>query len=151
MIRRILFICTGNSARSQMAEALLRVIAGEQFEAWSAGTNPVGLNPYTITAMQEIGVALSHQRSKSIDEFIGQPFDVVITVCDRAKEACPVFPGIQQVRHWSFEDPAAAPEPERLAAFCTIRDEIADALCRFLVEKVGLLPEELHCYRCHSS
>ncbi|MDQ6733669.1 MAG: arsenate reductase ArsC [Nitrospirota bacterium] len=142
MIRRVLFICTGTSARSQMAEALLRLIAGGRFEVCSAGTNSMGLNPYAITAMQEIEVDISRQRSKSVTEFIGQPFDVVITVCDRAKEACPVFPGVQHIQHWSFEDPATAPESERLAACCNIRDKVADAICRFLVEEGGLLPEE---------
>ena len=147
MKERVLFLCTGNSARSQMAEALLRLIAGEHFEAESAGTNPVGLNSMTVEAMQEIGVDVRDHRSKNLEEFMGQSFNYVITVCDRAKEACPVFPNVN-VRHWSFEDPAAAPIEMRLEVFRRVRDEIADRMCQFLIEEVGLTPAALHCYRC---
>ena len=91
--QRVLFLCTGNSARSQMAEGLLRHIAGDQFEVFSAGTRPVGLNPNAVTAMAEIGINISGNRSKSVDEFAGQRFDYVFTVCDNAKESCPMFPG----------------------------------------------------------
>ena len=92
MKRRVLFLCTGNSARSQMAEGLFRHLAGDRFEAYSAGTHPVGLNPGAVTAMQELGIDISAQRSKSIHEFTQQAFDYVITVCDRAKESCPRWP-----------------------------------------------------------
>src|SRR5581483_10653668 len=107
--RRVLFLCTGNSARSQMAEGLLRHIAGDQFEVFSAGTRPAGLNSNAVTAMEEIGIDIAGNRSKSVDEFTGQHFDFVYTVCDSAKEACPVVPGQSQRLHESFVDPAAAP------------------------------------------
>src|SRR5574339_569573 len=106
MKQRILFLCTANSARSQMSEARLRLIASEHFDAESAGRHTAGLHQMTVEAMQEIGVDVRHQRSKHVEEFVGQYFTYVITVCDRAKESCPVFPTIQ-IRHWSFEDPAA--------------------------------------------
>jgi arsenate reductase (thioredoxin) len=148
MKQRILFLCTGNSARSQMAEALLRLIAGNHFEADSAGTHPAGLNPITIEAMQEIGVDVRHHRSKHVQEFAGQVFTYVITVCDRAKESCPVFPGAVNMRHWSFDDPAAAPLEARPEVFRRVRDEIADRMCQFLIEDVRLPPAALQCYRC---
>ena len=135
MKQKVLFLCTGNSCRSQMAEGWLRHLAGDRFEAKSAGTHPVGLNPMTATAMQEIGVDVRHQRSKHVDEFKGQFFAYVITVCDRAKESCPVFPGAVNVRHWCFDDPAALPPPGRLEAFRRVRDEIRDRLCQFLAEE----------------
>jgi arsenate reductase len=118
-----------------MAEALLGLIAGDRFEAESAGTHPAGLNPMTVESMREIGVDVRHYRSKSLDEFIGQSFDYVITVCDRAKESCPVFPGAVTIRHWPFDDPGAAPAEIRLEAFRRIRDEIANRLCQFLIEE----------------
>ncbi len=148
MKQRVLFLCTGNSARSQMAEALLRLIAGDYFDACSAGTHPAGLNPMTVEAMQELGVDVRHHRSKHVEEFQGQAFDYVVTVCDRAKETCPVFPGARNLRHWSFDDPAAAPGAERRKVFQLVRDEIADRLCRFLTEEVGLDPAAVRCYRC---
>ena len=148
MKQRILFLCTGNSARSQMAEALLRLIAGDHFEAESAGTHPTGLNPMTVEAMQEIGVDVRHHRSKHVEEFIGQSFDYVITVCDRAKESCPVFPCAIDVRHWSFEDPAAAPPETRLEVFRRVRDEIAERICQFCIHEAGLTPVAVKCYRC---
>lgn len=150
MKQRILFLCTGNTARSQMAEALLGLIAGDHFEAESAGTHPAGLNPMTVESMYEIGVDVRHCRSKSLEEFVGQSFDYVITVCDRAKESCPVFPGAVNIRHWSFEDPAAAPLETRLEVFRRVRDEIANRLCQFLIEEVELTPAALQCYRCSS-
>ena len=143
MKQRVLFLCTGNSARSQMAEALLRLLAGNHFEAESAGTHPAGLNPMTVKAMQEIGADVRFQRSKHLEEFMGQSFNYVITVCDRAKEACPVFPSAN-IRHWSFEDPAAAPIETRLEVFRRVRDEIANRVCQFLIEEVGLTPAALH-------
>ena len=148
MKQRVLFLCTGNSARSQMAEALLRLIAGDHFEAESAGTHPAGLNPMTVEAMQGIGVDVRHHRSKHVEEFIGQSFDYVITVCDRAKDSCPLFPGAINVRHWSFDDPATAPLETRLEIFRRVRDEIADQLCRFLIGDAQLTPATLQCYRC---
>lgn len=148
MNKRVLFLCTGNSARSQMAEALLRLIAGDTFEAYSAGTHPAGLNPATVEVMQEVGVDVRHHRSKNLAEFLGQSFDYVITVCDRATETCPVFPGARTMRHWSFDDPAAAPPETRLPVFRRVRDEIADRICRFLIEDVGVSPATVSCYQC---
>lgn len=150
MKRRILFLCTGNSARSQMAEALLRAIVPQGWEAHSAGTHPSGVNPWTVEAMAEVGVDITRQRSKHVSEFVDQHFDYVITVCDRAKEACPIFPSAEQVLHWSFEDPAAAPLPQRREVFRRVRDDIADAVCRFLIEEVNLAAGSLQCYRCRS-
>jgi arsenate reductase (thioredoxin) len=148
MKRRILFLCTGNSARSQMAEALLRLMAGDHFEAVSAGTHPVGLNPGPIEAMRELGVDISRQQSKSVSDFVGQPFDYVITVCDRAREACPIFPDALHLLHWSFDDPATAPDEQRREVFRKVRDEITDALWQFLVTEGTLPPGLITCYRC---
>ena len=133
--QRVLFLCTGNSARSQMAEGLLRHIAGDQFEVFSAGTRPVGLNPNAVTAMSEIGINISGSRSKSVDEFAGQRFDYVFTVCDNAKESCPVFPGGGKKLHESFLDPAAAPVDKQLGVFREIRDQIAHRLRKFVREE----------------
>ena len=148
MKRRVLFLCTGNSARSQMAEALLRAIVPQECEAHSAGTHPFGVNPCTAEVMAEVGVDITRQRSKHVSEFVDQHFDYVITVCDRAKEVCPSFPGAERVFHWSFEDPAAAPLPQRLEVFRQVRDDIADAVCRFLIEEMQLAAASLQCYRC---
>jgi arsenate reductase (thioredoxin) len=115
--QRVLILCTGNSARSQMAEGLLREIAGDRFEVFSAGTRPAGLNPNAVTAMSEIGIDISRQRSKSVDEFEGQRFDYVITVCDNARESCPFFPGAVKRIHHSFQDPAGAPVERQLPMF----------------------------------
>jgi arsenate reductase (thioredoxin) len=123
--KRVLILCTGNSARSQMAEGLLRHTAGDRFDAFSAGTRPVGLNPNAVKAMAEIGIDISKHRSKSVDEFAGQRFDYVITVCDNAKEACPIFPGAATRIHQSFRDPAAFPADRQLDAFRSVRDEMA--------------------------
>jgi arsenate reductase len=133
--QRVLFLCTGNSARSQMAEGLLRDIAGDRFEVFSAGTRPAGLNPNAVTAMAEIGIDISRYRSKSVDDFAGQQFDLVITVCDNAKESCPIFPGTASRLHHSFVDPTAAPTDEQLPVFRKVRDEISVWL-RQLVEKM---------------
>ncbi len=125
--QRVLILCTGNSARSQMAEGLLRLRAGDRFTVESAGTKPSLVRPEAITAMRELGVDLTTtHRSKSVDEFRGQRFDYVITVCDNANESCPVFPGNVTRIHWSFEDPAAATGDEavRVAEFRRIRDQI---------------------------
>ncbi|MCS7048137.1 MAG: arsenate reductase ArsC [Verrucomicrobiae bacterium] len=127
MRKRVLFLCTGNSCRSQMAEGWLRHVAGDRFEALSAGARPSGfVHPLAIRAMAEVGVDISRQRSKSITEFAGQPLDVVITVCDHARESCPVLPGAKQTVHWSFDDPAEATgsEEQRMVAFRRVREEI---------------------------
>lgn len=128
--RRVLFLCTGNSCRSQMAEGLLRHFAGDRFEAASAGTQPSVLNPGAVAVMKEIGLDISRHRSKGLAEFEGQGFDYVVTVCDRAKESCPVFHGAATTLHWSFDDPAEAvgsPE-EKMAVFRRVRDEIASRI-----------------------
>ncbi|HSE59805.1 MAG TPA: arsenate reductase ArsC [Nitrospiraceae bacterium] len=131
---RVLFLCTGNSARSQMAEGWLRHLAGDRYEAASAGTEPVGLNPLAAEAMKEAGVDIASHRSKRLDEYVGQQFDHVITVCDRAKQTCPLFHGALHTHHWSFEDPAAAQgtHAKRLDAFRTIRDQIRLHVVAFL-------------------
>ena len=150
MTQRVLFVCTGNSARSQMAEALLTLIA-PGFQAASAGTNPVGLNPMAVESMRELGVDISHHRSKHVTELASESFDYVITVCDRAKDNCPVVPRAKRLLHWSFEDPTSALPSERLDAFRRVRDQIADALCQFLLHEAHVPPTHLHCYRCAPS
>lgn len=131
--QRVLILCTGNSARSQMAEGLLRHDAGERFEVESAGTKPSHVRPEAIAAMKEIGIDISGHRSKSVDEFSGQNFDYVLTVCDNAKESCPIYPGHTNRLHHSFDDPAAVQgsEEQRLASFRTVRDEIRQFLHTF--------------------
>jgi len=123
---KVLFVCTHNSARSQMAEGFLRHLGGDAFEADSAGTEPGALHPLAVEAMAEVGVDISGQRAKSVDDFVQQPFDFVITVCDDAKEACPFFPNAANRLHWSFPDPSAATgsHEERLAVFREVRDGI---------------------------
>jgi len=108
MKRRVLFLCTGNSARSQMTEGLLRHLAADRYEIYSAGTHPIGLNPGAVAAMKELQIDISAQRSKGMDELVGQTFDYVIALCDRAKESCPRWPHATRLLHWRFEDPAAA-------------------------------------------
>ena len=123
----VLILCTGNSARSQMAEGLLRHLAGDRFEVASAGTKPSMVRPEAIQAMKEIGISLDGHRSKSVDEFIGKPVDYVITVCDNAKESCPVFPAGTSRVHWPFKDlpgPLEGTEEERLAIFRMVRDQM---------------------------
>ena len=124
--KRLLVLCTGNSARSQMGEGLFRAEAGAGWEIASAGTRPSSVRPEAIAVMGEIGIDISVHRSKSVDEFTGQPFDFVVTVCDSSRDQCPVFPAGPARIHWSFEDPAAVEgtEEERLAAFRKIRDQI---------------------------
>jgi arsenate reductase len=128
--KKVLILCTGNSARSQMAEGLLRRDAGERFEVKSAGVAPTEIKPEAIEVMSEIGIDISGQRSKSVDEFTAEEFDYVITVCDNANEQCPIFPGKAERIHWSFEDPAAATgdAEARLAVFRRIRDQIRERL-----------------------
>jgi arsenate reductase len=126
----VLFLCTGNSARSQMAEGLLRLFAGDRYEVFSAGTQPVGLNPLAVEAMHEVGADISAQRSKHVSEFDGMAISSVVTVCDRARESCPIFPGAGRMLHWSFDDPAAAggSHSEKLAEFRRVRDLIAERI-----------------------
>lgn len=133
--RRVLILCTGNSARSQMAEGLLRHDAGDRFEVFSAGTNPHPIRPEAIAVMREVGIDIGGQRSKHVDEFAGQSFDYVFTVCDHAKEHCPLFPAATRMIHRDFQDPAAldAPEAERLALFRRVRGELRAYLRNFPV------------------
>ena len=137
-MHRVLFVCTGNRARSQMAEGLLRHLAGDRFEVYSAGTEPKSLAPQTIEVMAEIGIDVSAQRSKSVNEFLGQQFDYVITVCDVARESCPVFPGAARQLHWSVEDPADAEARgvPMLDAFRAARDELHRRIAQFVREEV---------------
>jgi len=130
MKKRVLILCTGNSARSQMAEGLLRHDAGDRFEVESAGTHPSHVRPEATVVMRELGIDISGHRSKSVDEFAGRQFDYVLTVCDRARETCPVYPGHANRLHRAFEDPAAVKgtEEERLAAFRRVRDQIREFL-----------------------
>jgi arsenate reductase (thioredoxin) len=123
---RVLFLCTHNSARSQMAEALLRQIGGERFDVQSAGTEATRVHPLAVAAMADVGINISAARSKHLRQFVGDDFDYVITVCDAANESCPIFPGDPQRIHWSFRDPSSVigNEEERLRAFSKVRDEI---------------------------
>jgi arsenate reductase (thioredoxin) len=133
--RKVLILCTGNSARSQMAEGLLRHDAGEKFEVQSAGVNPSTVRPEAIEAMKELGIDISGHRSKSVDEFIGKNFDYLITVCDNAKETCPVFPGKARRIHQNFEDPPPANVGDynsRMEVFRRVRNEIRDWLKNFV-------------------
>jgi arsenate reductase len=131
---RVLFLCTGNSARSQMAEGYLRHLAGDRFAVASAGINPTVVNPLAIKVMSEVGVDISGQQSKSAGSLLGQHFPYVITVCDSANERCPIFPGVVKRLHWSLEDPAAArgSESERLSVFRRIRDQIGEHVRAFV-------------------
>ena len=134
---RILVLCTGNSARSQMGEGLFRYEGRGDCEVSSAGTKPSSVRPEAIAAMREIGIDISGHRSKSIDEFSGRAFDFVVTVCDNARDHCPVFPAGTARLHWSFEDPAAVEgtEDERLAAFRRIRDRIHERVRTFFRDR----------------
>ncbi len=128
-------MCTHNSARSQMAEGLLRHLAGDRFEVMSAGTEATLVRPEAAAAMAELGVDISAQESKTLERYLGGSFDYVVTVCDAANEACPFFPGAKRRLHWSFEDPSQATgdEEERLAVFRAVRDEIRDRIEKELV------------------
>ncbi len=136
-MQRILFLCTGNSARSQMAEAFLRKYGGEQFEAYSAGLEPKGLNPLTVQVMQEVGIDISQQKSKGVETYLGKIlFQCLITVCDDAEKNCPsTWPGISKREHWSFEDPAAfeGSNEEKLAKFREIRNQIEARIKNWIV------------------
>ncbi len=137
--KRILVLCTGNSARSQMGEGLFRAEGGDSFAVFSAGTKPSSVRPEAIAVMKEIGIDISGQRSKSVDEFAGRSFDYVVTVCDNARDNCPVFPAGTARLHWSFEDPAAVEgnEDQRLAAFRRIRDQIHERVKAFVREQTA--------------
>jgi arsenate reductase len=139
MATRVLFLCTGNSARSQMAEAFLRKYGGDKFEAFSAGLEPKGLNPFTVKVMQEIGFDMSGHRSKGVGEYLGKVlFQYLITVCDDAEKNCPtVWPGVNTRMHWSFEDPAAfqGTEAEKLEKFRQVRDLIEEKIKSWLTEQ----------------
>jgi arsenate reductase len=143
MKTKVLILCTGNSARSQMAEGLLRHMAGERIEVHSAGTRPGTVRAEAVAVLAELGIDIRSHFSKHVDSFAGQHFDYVITVCDHAKESCPVFPVETRRLHWTFEDPAAAigDEPQRLAEFRRIRDQIAHRLTEFVCRSGGSLPD----------
>ena len=140
---RVLFVCTGNSARSVMAEALLRHHGGPAFEVHSAGTDPKGVNPLTLRVLADAGIDASWARSKSVTEYLGQPFDYVITVCDQARQSCPIFPGVHESLHWGYEDPAAAEgtDEERLAVFRRVLIQLSERINQFipLAQRTGTL------------
>jgi len=133
-MKKVLFLCTGNSARSQMAEGFLKYMAGDRFEVYSAGVKPTAVNPLAIKVMAEIGIDISKHKSKSVMEFIDQSFDYVITVCGNAQKTCPVFPGEHEKIHWDLEDPAAAEgsEEKKIVVFRKIRDEIKKNILAFI-------------------
>lgn len=141
-MQRVLFVCTHNSARSQMAEGFLRRLGGGRFEVFSAGTQPGSVHPLAVHAMAEAGVDISGQRSKSVDEFLAERFDFVVTVCDQARESCPVFPGAGQQLHWSLEDPSRAGggDEERMEAFRRVRDQIRTHIELFILEHTPARP-----------
>ena len=136
---RVLFVCTGNSARSVMAEALLRQHGGPAFAVHSAGTDPRGINPLTLKVLSETGIDASWARSKSVTEFLGQSFDVVVTVCDEARQVCPVFPGAGSPLHWGCEDPAEAmgTDEERLAVFRRVLIQLGERVNQFIPLAMG--------------
>ena len=140
---RVLFLCTGNSCRSQMAEGWLRHLAGDRFEVFSAGTKPTGLNALAVDAMREAGIDISHHSSKHLSECFGQQFSYVITVCNAAAETCPIFPGAHKKLHWNFVDPATvegSPE-EKMAVFRKVRDEIGAHVRTFIAAETNV-PDE---------
>lgn len=133
----VLFLCTHNSARSQMAEALLRSVGPARFEVYSAGTAPSQVHPLAVKAMQEIGIDISGHRSKDLDEYRGMLFDYVVTVCDQAREACPIFPGAGRQLHWSLPDPSAAAgdEATQLPVFRSVRDDLMGRVREFVAAR----------------
>ncbi|MBN1341799.1 MAG: arsenate reductase ArsC [Phycisphaerae bacterium] len=138
MKKRVLILCTGNSCRSQMTEAIWRQVAGDEWDSFSAGSNPAGyVHPLAVSVMKEVGIDLTSARSKHVEEFTDQPFDLVVTVCDGAKEACPVFPGAKQQKHWPFQDPAGAEgtEEEKLGLFRRVRDQIRERIAAYLEQE----------------
>ncbi len=135
-MKRVLILCTGNSCRSQMAEDLWELLGEGKWESESAGSKPSGyVHPLAIEAMRELGRDLSSHQSKSLDQFQDQAFDLVVTVCDNAKEACPVFPGAKQTLHWPFDDPADATgnDEEKIVMFRRVRDEIKEKIQNYLI------------------
>ncbi len=134
---RVLFVCTHNSARSQMAEGMLRAWGGDRFEVASAGTEATGVRPEAIRVMAEIGIDIGAQTSKTLEPFLGQPFSLLVTVCDQAKEACPTLPGVRQQAHWNVEDPSSVEGDEagRLEAFRAARDDLRERIGRFILER----------------
>lgn len=132
---QVLFVCTHNSARSQMAEGILRELYGDRFEAHSAGTIPTAVDLRAISAMAEVGIDISHHRSKSVSEFDGKDIDYVVTLCSDAKEVCPFFPGANEYIHRGFVDPADKSEPEAVAAFRQVRDELKDWITRIFGQR----------------
>lgn len=133
---RVLFVCTHNSARSQMAEGMLRAWGGDRFEVASAGTEATGVKPEAIRVMAEIGIDIGAQTSKTLEPFLGQPFSWLVTVCDQAKEACPTLPGVRRQAHWNVEDPSSVEGDEagRLEAFRAARDDLRERIGRFILE-----------------
>ncbi len=125
---RVLFLCVRNSARSQMAEGLLRSLGGDRFEVHSAGLGAGSVRPEAVQVMEEAGIDISRQRSKAADEYAGQPFDIVVTTCDEAIEACPLFPGAKRMLHWSIPDPIVASGDARIAAFRAARDQLKERI-----------------------
>lgn len=128
--KKVLFLCTGNSCRSQMAEGWLRLLCGDEHEAFSAGTHPKPVHPFAVRVMAEAGIDISHHRSKSVKEYANESFDEVITVCDNAREACPVFPASATILHWSFIDPAQSQgtQEEILIVFRNVREQIHEKI-----------------------
>jgi len=135
MRKRVLFVCTHNSARSQMAEGLLRAWAGDRFEVFSAGTQPTEVRPEAVAVMAELGIDISAHRAKALSEFAGQEFSWLVTVCDRAWQECSAVPGVENPAHWGIEDPAGATggEEERLAVFRRVRNDIGNRLHVFIL------------------
>lgn len=142
---RVLFLCTHNSARSQMAEGFLRALGGDRFEVHSAGTEATRVHPLAIAALREQGIDISGQRSKTLDEYLGQRFAYVITVCDSARDACPVWPGVAQRFHWSFPDPSQAEgnEAARLAVFQQVAADIRTRIEAFFLKELAATPPSL--------
>lgn len=134
--QRVIFVCTHNSARSQMAEGMLRAWGGDRFEAVSAGTEKTRVRPEATEVMREIGIDISQQESKTLEPFLGQEFAWLVTVCDQAKEACPTLPGVRRQAHWSVDDPSGAigDDAERLAAFRRARDDLSVRVRAFLAD-----------------
>ena len=133
-VKKVIFLCTGNSARSQMAEGLMKHLSHEEWKVQSAGIFPSYVHPLAIRVMEEIGIDISQQTSKSMNQFLNEVFDYIITLCDEAAQSCPTFPGQGKRLHWSFQDPAAAigTIEERLAVFRRVRDEIRTKIEEFL-------------------
>ena len=146
MKKRVLILCTHNSSRSQIAEGLLRYLAGDTIEIFSAGSEPSSVNPYAIQAMTLLGIDISKQSSKSLSFYLGQPFEYVITVCDTAAETCPFFPGKAERIHWSFPDPSAVQgtDQERLSAFITVRDGLKQQLSDWISAEKLETPRSLN-------